>query len=243
MKNYIFRIITLTALFSVVLFSCQKEEESEQILPSNEKLFISVNKTEDFKLNKQSFVTSKSSFTEKQVFLDGGFAMIAGQFFPTKIVGDQRWITFDYKAFIQNPSFNCGGTIHHSYEAAISLNGSATTMNFYPPANLVEKSTWRIPSWNDLNHLHHMVYSDEASIITGLNLLATGMVKYDGIDTVHQNPTYGIFWCSDFLVSDQGTDTWHLFGSISPDYVYLFQYQLSYPYAPIRLVQDVEPIQ
>ncbi len=131
---------------------------------------------------------------------------------------------------------------HYPYDAAMTLNGLTTVYQTIP--NIVENSTWRIPSWEDMNHLYQMVYGDEASIITGLNMQATGMVKWDGVNaSVHQNPTYGIFWNSDFTLGTQGQDTWHLFANDTPTHVFGFEYQLQYPYAPIRLVQDVTPIQ
>ncbi len=248
MKN-ILKAFAFIALVGIIFTSCQKEESMVEPSTDQEK-FVTAEKTGEFNLKETRFSLNKSTyFTVKQVFLEGGYVTINGMMFPTKIVGDQRWITMDYVKYISGQAFNNGGTVHHSYDAAMSLNGSTSSFpRFMEPANLVENSAWRIPSWDDMNHLHHMVYGDEASIITDLNMQATGMVKWDGTgdpitNSVYQNPSYGIFWNSDFTLGDQGQDTWHLFANDAPNHVVLFEYQIHYPYAPIRLVQDVEPIQ
>ena len=244
----IFRIFLFVALVSFFFTSCEKEE-AELVPQENQAEFLTANKTEKIKFEETAFNSKKSSFTVKQVFLEGGYVTINRAIFPTKIVGDQRWITMDYTSFISGMPFNNGNTTHHSYNAAMTLNGSVSSIpRFMEPANLVENSTWRIPSWKDINHLHHMVYGDEASIITGLKMQPTGMVHWDGTgiakdEAVHQNPTYGIFWNSDFKLGSQGQDTWHLFANDSQTHVFGFEYQIKVPYAPIRLVQDVTPIQ
>jgi len=248
MNRNIFRLFAIIAIAGLAFTGCQKEEP-ELVPQESQTEFLTADKVETIKMNETAFSSKKSSFSEKQVFLDGGYVTINGSMFPTKIVGDQRWITMDYLSFISGTAFNNGNTTHHNYDAAMSLNGSISEApRFMEPANLVENSTWRIPSWEDMNHLHHMVYGDEASIVTGLNMQATGMVQWDGSgiaqdEGVHQNPTYGIFWNSDLTTGSQGQTTWHLFATDTPTHVFGFEYQLQYPYAPIRLVQDVTPIQ
>lgn len=242
MNNQFLKLFAFIAIIGLAFTSCQKEEEF--VPQEDQSVFRTAEKTEIMKLEETAFSSTKTIFTEKQVFLNGGVVIISYQYLTTKIVGDQRWCTMDYSGYISGTVFNNENTIHHSYDAAMSLNGSTTLMNIASPTNLVELSNWRIPSWDDLDHLHNMVYGDIASKVTGLNMQATGMVKWDGVNaSVHQNPTYGIFWCSDFVLGNQGQDTWHLFGNSAPDHTFSFQYQLQYPYAPIRLVQDVEPIQ
>jgi hypothetical protein len=242
MDNQIFKLFAFIAIIGFAFTSCQKEEVE---LLEKQAEFLTADKVEEIKFEETSFISTKSSFTTKQVFLDGGCVTINGSFFPTKIVGDQRWIILNYNKEIGSKSFQTGNTTHHLYADAMTLNGSVSSNpRFYEPTNLVEKSNWRIPTWLDVNHLHHMVYGDEPSIIAGLNMEATGMIKWDGVNaSVHQNPTQSIFWNSDFTLGSQGQDTWHLFAAKDDGRVYGFQYQLDYPYAPIRLVQDVEPIQ
>ncbi len=248
MRKFI-NLIAIIAIVGVAFTGCQKENnlsEPTQSIPEQE--VIVVTKTEEVELNKKEFDAPKRYFPQKQVFLDGGFVKFSNNMFAlTVVVGDQRWIVTDYMGIISNVTpISAGGTYHYPYHAAMSLNGLTTDQNFNPA--IVEKSDWRIPSWYDMNHLHHMVHGDEESIINGLDIKPTGMVKWDSTGTalnngVHQNPSIGVFWNSDFCSGHQGQDTWHLSGFKFPDYVYLFQYQLSYPHAPIRLVQDVEPIQ
>lgn len=205
--------------------------------------------SEEVEFEQTSFYNGLKSTTisGKQDFVDGGFVQIGMQFFPTKIVGDQRWITVDYTAQISGQTFSNGGTIHHSYEAAMSLDGSSTIMNMYAPTGLVENSNWRIPSWSDMNHLGSMTYGDSESAISNLNLTSTGMVQwddsYDASIATHVNPTLSVFWNSDFIdATSYNNGTWHLTATNATDYLYLFQYQTYKPYAPIRLVQDVEPL-
>lgn len=230
-----------TVAFAVVMFTSCEKEIVESTQAENEPKILTATRTEEIKLDEKRFISKKSSFTTKQEFIAGGFVIINGTLLPTTIVGDQRWITLDYQAYISGQAFRNGNTTHHSYDAAMMLNNTSGVN--YLPSDIEELSKWRIPSWDDMNHLHHMVFGDEASIVVGLNMKATGMLEYDGTTEVHQNPTYGIFWNSDFNLGEQGQDTWNLFGNSSPTEVFGFQYQLQKPYAPIRLVQTVTPIQ
>ncbi len=247
MKNFEKRI-AISIVFALLICGCQKE--TDLALEKDRLSSFDAQKTSEIQLNKTPFapIPKSTSFDEKQEFIDGGFVQVAGQFFPTKIVGDQRWITANYTTPVTGQTFNNGGTIHHSYEAAMALDGSPTQINIYAPSSLVETSNWRIPSWQDMNHLYIMTYGDNEGIATGLNLTATGMVKWDrasALETaVHVNPALCIFWNSDFIeATTSNYGTWHLTAHNTIDYMYLFQYQIPYPYAPIRLVQDVEPIQ
>ncbi len=244
-----FEKIAILIILGALIYSCQKEPD---LTPERDSLLsFEAQKIVEEQFDKIPFDLNikSTSFDEKQEFIDGGFVQVAGQFFPTKIIGDQRWITANYTTPISGQTFSNGGTIHHSYEAAMALDDSPTQMNLYGPSGLVETSNWRIPSWYDVNHLHHMTYGDEAGIATGLNLTtATGMVRWDRSsaleDAVHVNSSLCIFWNSDFIEPTTGNyGTWHLTAHNTVDYMYLFQYQVLYPYAPIRLVQDVEPIQ
>lgn len=243
MKRNIFRLFAIIAIAGLAFTGCQKEA-AELVPQENQAEFLTADKTEEIKLEETAFSSKKSSFTVKQVFLDGGTVIFSNwTAASTTIVGNQRWTTINYSGQIPNVTpFYEGGAYQYPYDAAMTLNGLTSAMN--TKTGIIENSTWRIPTWDDMNHLHHMVHGDEASIVAGLNMQATGMFKWDGVNaSVHQNPDYGIFWNSDFSLGTQGQDTWHLFANDSQTHVFGFQYQIEYPYAPIRLVQDIEPIQ
>lgn len=241
------KIISISFIFGIAVISCQKDNdfvtETNKFSPVQAKRKLET----QFEQIPFSSLLKSTNFSEKQEFKDGGFVQVASQFFPTKIVGDQRWITANYTTPITGQTFNNGNTIHHSYEAAISLNGSPTQMNMYAPANLTETSTWRIPSQDDMEHLYQMLQGDLESEKNGLNLVSTGMIQWDEVsdpdNATHVNPSLSIFWNSDFHEpTEHNFGTWHLYAHDTVNYAYLFEYQIPYPYAPIRLVQNVEPI-
>ncbi len=111
MKN-IYKIFIFSALVGLFFTSCEKEETG--LVPekqAEQDKFLTADEEETIKLNETSFSTTKTTFTEKQIFLDGGSVVINGLFLPTKIVGDQRWITVDYFGQIPNVTpFYEGGT-------------------------------------------------------------------------------------------------------------------------------------
>ncbi len=250
--KYIFKIFIFSALIGLFFTACEKEgninSEQPKLSPRVVKNLITPTESETVEVIKVPFSENRTkAFTEKQVFLDGGFAIINGNFAPTTIVGDQRWMLVDYN-WIQQPNdttvSSLNNTNMYTYADAMTLNNSPISISPFEPANITQLSNWRIPSWDDMNHLHHMVYGDEASIITGLMLKKTGMARLDNGTAIRQKINDAVFWNSDFVLGNQGQDTWHLFDAeIDNDYVYLFQYQLQVPVAPIRLVQDVTPIQ
>lgn len=205
-------------------------------------------------------------------FIDGGMALIAGQFLPTVIIGDQRWTTMDYKGVLHDTSLSdwdnklygvataADSTVYYSYNLAMTLNNTATTFNLYSPTGLVEESNWRIPSTTDDNHLYHLANGNETLINTWLNPLRRGMIyhSYSSFNLTEADTipcvfaaNEAIYWLSEYLdpvVEESGAvlgpyGTWHLSAMNGTDHVYMFQFQYMMPYAPIRLVQDIRPIE
>lgn len=166
--------------------SCQKENVTQDNQPL-EKDYLTPMPTKIAEGKFDVVPQMKNSSTLKATidlynseFIDGGMAMIAGQFMPTIIVGNQRWTTVDFKGYINDPSLNKlentiygdakdpNSTNYYSYNLAMTLNGSPTMMNYYAPAGLVELSNWRIPSWSDVNHLGYLSGGDDAKVNTNL---------------------------------------------------------------------------
>lgn len=215
---------------------------------------------------------NKSASLQTSSFRDGGMVYVAGQLLPTVIIGDQRWTTMDYKGYLHDSNLSewdnvmygvatsSDSTVYYSYNLAMTLNNTITMANFYSPAGLEETSSWRIPSWEDENHLHHLANGNETLINTWLNPLTRGMIYHTyssyyiptasiipcvfaANESVHWNSEY-----HDPVVNANGSvsgpdGTWHLTAMNGTNHTYLFQFQLMMPYAPIRLVQNVRPIE
>lgn len=215
---------------------------------------------------------NKSANLQTTTFMDGGMALIAGHFLPTVIIGNQRWTTMDYKGYLHDSNLSdwdnvmygiatsIDSTVYYSYNLAMTLNNTPTTLNYYSPVGLVETSSWRIPSWDDENHLHYMTNGNDELINTWLNPLTRGMIYHTyssfNIQTANIIPcvfaaSESVHWNSEYYApveNDNETEfgpygTWHLTAMNGTDYSYLFQFQLMMPYAPIRLVQNITPIE
>ncbi|MFT3738562.1 MAG: hypothetical protein QM786_07370 [Breznakibacter sp.] len=254
-------------LLLIVAFtwSCQKEtgndptqtnDDLELIMPS----IVREGKFDIVPWDNNSALKSTQASAQ---FTDGGMAMIAGQFFPTVIIGNQRWTIMDFKGTISDPSLSYWDKItygeitpldttrYYSYNAAMTLNGSPTLLNLYAPAGLTEVSNWRIPTWEDESDLYQMAQGDETAINTAMDFNANGMIYHtyssshiptaDTIPVLY-NPTVAVHWNADYLPYNGSYGTWHLTGSNTVDDFYLFQFQLMLPYAPIRLVQNINPL-
>ena len=267
-------LLLFLLFLGTAFYSCQKDDICQENEPLAEDFLTPMpTKTAegDFdivpQIEKSSTLKSTTDLYDSE-FIDGGMAMIAGQFMPTVIVGDQRWTTVDFKGHIQNASLtnlensiygdatDPNSTNYYSYNLAMTLNGSPTMMNYNAPAGLAELSNWRIPSWSDENHLGYMSGGDNAKVNTNLDFKPTGVIYHeyttspinpDSVRAVFYNAHMATHWNSEFI-SGTGTGngpygTWHLTGGNCVDYIYLFQFQYMSPHAPIRLVQDIEPIQ
>lgn len=271
MKNSTKFLLTFIVVLSV--WSCQKESFDQETIQDKNDFFTPIGnnaKEGDFDVvpwpEKSNLKSSQSLYDSE--FIDGGMVMVGGQFMRTVIIGNQRWTIDDYKMNITDPSLSIwenkiygdaqqvDTTLYYSYNLAMTLNGSPTMMSYNAPSGLVETSSWRIPTWSDENDLGYMAAGDMEAITNALEYKSTGMIyhEYSSVyipdaDTipVHLNPTETVHWNSEYIPNDGSGNgpfgTWHLTGGNASDYIYLFQFQLMMPYAPIRLVQNIEPLQ
>jgi hypothetical protein len=256
-------------LLTMFVWNCQQEIDDKYEQPNDDSNLTipSIVKKGEFDIvpwNNNSYLKSTQS---SNLFTDGGMAMIVGQFLPTVIIGNQRWTTMDFKGMISNPSLSkwdnklygktlpMDTTIYYSYNLAMTLNNTPTMINYYAPDGLVERSNWRIPTQSDENNLHIMALGDETAINDAMNFVPNGMIYHEysspyisTADTVAVlcNKNASIHWNSEYIPYDGSGHgpygTWHLTGANGTDYIYLFQFQLMMPYAPIRLVQDIDPL-
>lgn len=270
MKKNIKKLAVLF-IFGLAFYSCQKEDLRQETLTKEKEFFTPIGdniKEGEFDIvpwGDQSTLKSSGSYN----FIDGGMVMVGGQFMSTVIIGNQRWTTIDFKGLLNDPSFSkwdnllygtalsLDTTVYYSYNLAMTLNDSPTMMSYGPPAGLVETSTWRIPSWSDEQHLYQLASGDEEAISTALQYKTTGMVYHEyssshipTADTisVYYNPATTVHWNSDYIPYDgtpggASNGTYYFTGGNAVDHIYLFQFQLMMPYAPIRLVQNIEPLQ
>lgn len=204
-------------------------------------------------------------------FRDGGFVMVAGQYLPTVVIGNQRWTTADFKGLLQLDSgnrfdnklygnaMNPDSTLYYSYKLAMLLEDSPTLFNAYPPTGLKELSKWRIPEVDDFVRLCYMAESDYVEMNRQLATKTNGMIYHDYSDyniqiadtiPILRRPDEAIYWCSDWYGPNSGKTrgtsgpygTWHLVAFNGVDFMYIFQFQMMMPHAAIRLVQDIEPL-
>ena len=266
------KIPILLILLGVTFYSCQKEEIAQESETVNEDYLTPMPETIDegeFDIIAQPENYSTSNLYGSE-FKDGGMAMIAGQFLTTAVIGNQRWTTIDFKGYLNDPTLtdientifgdatDLNSTRYYSHKLAMTINESPTMLNYNAPDGLVELSNWRIPSRQDINNLGFMVGPKPERYVTisdKLQFKKTGMIyhqrtsPYDpnALRVVHQRPDELVFWNAKYIPYDGSgsgpNGTWHLTGGNAVDYIYLFQYQLLHPHAPIRLVQDIEPIQ
>ena len=272
MRNFT-KIPVLLILLGLTFYSCQKEEIAQESKPVKDNYLTpipeAVDEGEFDIIAKPESQTTSSLF--KSEFKDGGMAMIAGQFLPTVVIGNQRWIALDFKGYLNDPSLtktentiygnasDPNSTNFYSYKLAMTLNESPTIMNYNAPDGLVELSNWRIPSKRDVSNLGFMAgpgIEGDTKINNNLRLKTTGVI-YHRYTTSPIDPEFvaprvfspdrAAFWNSEFIPgSGTGSGpygTWQLTGGNGVDYIFLFQFQYMSPHAPIRLVQDIEPIQ
>lgn len=193
---------------------------------------------------------------EKQTFKNGGYVTIGGIVMKTTIVGNQRWTTVDYKGFLYEAAFDSienrifgkrDTTIYYSYELAMTLNESETEDSDDEPDGLIELSKWRIPTLDDEYNFAYMLRKDYKAMAKGLKAKPYGLIAY-----WYKVPTYELGW---FQYNKEYACHW-VQGYKKMDAPYISdRYQMAFlnenhymvgdlqrmnPYAPIRLVQDIE---
>ncbi len=261
------RAITAVVVASLSLYSCsdkdynssiaEDENIQEETFEEGNRIVVSVVDTVwtgVLETENLSEGGNKGYQDGKYSVLSGGNVTIAGCTVSTAIVGGQRWTTMPYSGrklgdrleVEENDEF-----FYYGRDDVMSIGEVMGVNKQGVPAGLREKSNWRVPSYEDVTKLSNNIKCNSRGekykkLFAMFNSDLTGAFYYAGgsSQAVYFYPEYSIFWLSN--TNKEAGKTYE------NNFVQMFNDQCwstgpyqhgPYGYAPLRFVQDIEPIE
>lgn len=174
--------------------------------------------------------------------------------------------------YFYSKTFSFGRSVLYTpYEFAMSFVDVPSYNDLLAPAGLQVTSGWHLPTKEEAKTLYNYQTGGNLSssqiyenIVTNMNLDTTGLIYHTKTyfkhldtskgynvwvcDSVKDVPThhmldYGVFWTTFLRIEPNGTETWCVAG-VNPDRQFAtIEHQRYKVRAPIRLVQDIIPLQ
>ena len=193
----------------------------------------------------------------KYSFIYGGNIKIGRNTYETIIVGNQRWTSehvetntiggFLYPVIDDELESDIEPNMYYDLLARMKF-ANTKIVNSYSPNNLIEKSSWRIPTYDDAHKLWENIkcnsrYEKYHLITSNLNYAPTGW--YSIFHNAIIDSEHDYFWLSD-TTQEENKESLTYFALVFNDKfygAYPFQVPIEEVFMPIRLVQDIIPIE